>query len=69
MMPDFRQIAMSLISQNPTVASNPNAQEFLRVIQNGDSAKGQEIARNLCNTYGITEEEALSKAKQFFHIP
>lgn len=68
-MPDLRQIAMSLISQNPTVASNPQTQEFLQVIQNGDSARGQEIANNLCKTYGIKPEDALKQAKQFFHIP
>lgn len=69
MMPDPRQFALSLISQNPTVASNPQAQEYLKVIQNGDSAKGEEIARNLCNTYGINPEDALRQAKSFFHIP
>ena len=41
---DPRQMAMNLISQNPNIANNPNAQEFIKVIQNGDSERGQQIA-------------------------
>ena len=66
---DPRQMAMNLISQNPNIAKNPNAQEFIKVIQNGDSARGQQIADNLCQTYGISRDEALKNAKLFFHLP
>ena len=66
---DLRRMAMSMISQNPNIASNPQAQEFVRVIQNGDVKRGQQIADNLCETYGVSREEALQKAKSFFHIP
>lgn len=66
---DPRQMAMNLISQNPNIANNPNAQEFIKVIQNGDSARGQQIADNLCQTYGISRDEALKNAKSFFHLP
>lgn len=68
-MPDFKNLAMNLISQNPQIAQNPNAQSMLNVIQSGDAQKGEEIARNLCNSYGIAPEQALAQAKQFFHIP
>lgn len=66
---DPRQMAMNLISQNPNIANNPNAQEFIKVIQNGDSARGQQIADNLCQAYGMTRDEALKSAKSFFHLP
>ena len=66
---DPRQMAMNLISQNPNIANNPNAQELIKVIQNGDSARGQQIADNLCQTYGISIDEALKNAKSFFHLP
>lgn len=66
---DPRQLAMNLISQNPNIANNPNAQEFIQVIQNGDSKRGQEIAENLCQSYGMTRDEALKSAKSFFNIP
>lgn len=65
---NLQQLVMNLIRNNPNVANNPQAQEMLKVIQNGDSQRGQMIAENLCKTYGITKEDALSKAKQFFHI-
>lgn len=66
---DPRQMAMNLISQNPNIANNPNAQEFIKVIQNGDSERGQQIADNLCQSYGMTRDEALKSAKSFFHLP
>lgn len=65
---DLKNFAMNLIKNNPQIANNPNASEMLNTIQNGDSAKGQQIAVNLCNTYGISPEQALAKAKQFFGI-
>lgn len=66
---DPRQMAMNLISQNPNIANNPNAQEFIKVIQNGDSERGQQIADNLCKSYGMTRDEALKSAKSFFNLP
>ena len=66
---DPKQMAMNLLSQNPNIANNPNAQEFISVIQNGDSKRGQEIANNLCQAYGISPEDAVKQAKSFFHLP
>lgn len=37
--------------------------------KSGDAQKGEEIARNLCNTMGITPEEATKQAANFFNIP
>lgn len=67
-MINMQQFAMNLLQNNPNIAKNPQAQEMLKVIQNGDSQRGQMIAENLCKTYGITKEDALTQAKQFFHI-
>lgn len=68
-MINFRSMAISLISKNPSIANNPQAQNLISVIQNGDSKKGEEIARNLCNTYGVTPEQAFTQAKNFFGFP
>jgi len=68
-IPNMRDMALNLLMQNPNVANNPNAQEFIQVIQNGDSAKGEQIAQNLCNTYGMSKEDAIRNAKSFFHLP
>lgn len=66
---DIRSMALSLISRNPAIANNPQAQNLIGIIQNGDSKKGEEIARNLCNTYGVTPEQAVTQARNFFGFP
>lgn len=61
--------AMNAIAKNPQLANNPQAQELINVIKSGDSAKGEQIARNICQSYGVTPEQALDKATGFFGIP
>lgn len=68
-MLDPAKFAMQMIQNNPQVMNNPMAKEYLQIIQNGDSAKGQEVANNILKTYGMTKEQALGQAAQFFHIP
>lgn len=68
-MPNIRDMALNLLYQNPNVVNNPNAQEFIKVIQNGDSVRGEQIAQNLCNSYGMSKEDVLRNAKSFFHLP
>lgn len=68
-IPNMRDMALNLLMQNPNIANNPNAREFIQVIQNGDSAKGEQIAQNLCNTYGMSKEDAVRNAKSFFRLP
>lgn len=65
-MNNLIQFALNKIAQNPQIANNPRNQELFQVIQNGDAKKGQEIAENLCQTYGVSKEDAMSKARQFF---
>ena len=36
--------------------------------KSGDAAKGQQMAENLCKTYGVTPDQALEQACKFFHI-
>lgn len=61
-------LALDIIQKNPALANNPNAREMIDVIRNGDAAKGQQIAKNLCDTYGVKPEDAISQARSFFHI-
>lgn len=68
-MLDPRQFVMNLISQNPAIANNPQAQEYLRVIQSGDAQRGQEIANNLCQSYGVSPQDAVAQARRFFNLP
>lgn len=66
---NLQAFAMNLLKKNPNIANNPQAQNFIDVIQRGDKAKGEEIANNLLQTYGMDKEEAIKQAKNFFLIP
>ena len=68
-MPSLKDFALNMINGNPQIANNPNAQEFLNVIRNGDDARGRQIAQNLCNSYGLTTDQAVQQAKRFFGLP
>nr|DAF70065.1 MAG TPA: protein of unknown function DUF4777 [Caudoviricetes sp.]DAV14963.1 MAG TPA: protein of unknown function (DUF4777) [Caudoviricetes sp.] len=62
------QFAMNMLQNNPQIMNNPQAQGLMQVIQSGDAAKGQQMAENLCKTYGVTPDQALEEARKFFHI-
>lgn len=63
------QMAMNRISSDPRMQNNPQAREFINIMQSGDIARGEEMARNLCNSYGVSQQQALQQAKSFFRIP
>ena len=65
---NLRDMALGIIGRSPQVAQNPNARHMLDVIRSGDSAEGERIARNLCQSYGVTPERALEQARGFFRI-
>lgn len=67
--PNLRAFALNMISRNPNVANNPTAQQYIQVIQNGDNEQGAMIAQNICNSYGVTPQEALNMAKKKFGLP
>lgn len=68
-MPTIKDFALGLLGKNPNVANNPNAQHFIQVIKEGDSSEGEQIAQNLCDSYGVTKEQAIQEAKRFFGLP
>lgn len=61
--------AMAMINKNPAIQNNPQAKEYINIIQNNDSTRGEQIATNLCNTYGVTKEQAIAQAKKYFGLP
>lgn len=70
MMPAINpmQSMINMIRANPAIADNPQMQAYIDVLESGDSKRGQELANNLLETYGMTKEDALAQAKAFFHI-
>ncbi len=63
------QMAMNRISSDPNFQRNPQARAFMDIMQRGDVTQGQQMARNLCQSFGVSEQEALQQAKSFFKIP
>ena len=68
-MPNPMNFVMNMIRNNPQFANNPQAQEWLQVIQSGDKARGEEIANNLLNSMGMTKEQAMQEASKRFGFP
>lgn len=61
-------ISKVLGNMAPSLANNPNARAMIQAVQSGDAEAGERIARNLCQSYGMTPEQAVQQAKSFFHI-
>lgn len=59
---------MDLIQRNNGIVNNPRAKGMLDVIQSGDSKSGEKIADNLCRSYGVTREQAIQMAREYFKI-
>lgn len=68
-MTNLKDFAMNILAQNPQIANNPNAQSMIQAIQSGDDKRGELIAKNLCDSYGISPQQAVQDAKRFFNIP
>lgn len=65
---DLMGFALDMIQHDPASQNDPNARETIDVIESGDANRGRQIARNLCDTYGVKPEDAIAQAKSFFHI-
>ena len=61
-----QQLLQSAMQRNPNIANNPQAQQYIQVLMSGDAQRGEELARNICNTYGISPEQGLRQAQSFF---
>lgn len=57
---------INMAMRNPNIQNNPNAQQWLKVIQSGDAQAGEQIARNICSSYGMTPEQATRQAQSGF---
>ena len=62
------QQVIGMIEKSPAFASNQNARQMLECIKNNDAETGQKIASNLCKSYGVSPQDAVNQARQFFHI-
>lgn len=67
-MGNFVQFAMNLLNQNQFQPINQNGQEMVNAIRNNDSQRGEELANNILKSYGLTKEQGIAKAKQYFGL-
>ena len=59
--------AQKMIQSNQDkIPNTPWAQAAVNAIMNNDAATGAQIAQNLCNSNGVTKEQALKNAADFF---
>lgn len=65
-MPDISGVINMLTQMFPQAANNPQAQEMLNVIRSGDAQRGQEIANNICQSYGMDRDTMIQNASSFF---
>lgn len=67
-MNNIKEFALNMIGRNPMISNNPNFREFIDVIRSGDDVRGQQIAENLCKSYGTNKEAVIENARKFFRI-
>lgn len=63
---------LSFINSLRTVQMSPEKQEcinaFQRFLQTGDSSECEALADKLCQQHGLTRDQAVSQAKNFFNV-
>lgn len=60
------QMILNQIQNSPQIANSPQARELIQILQSGDVARGEQMAMNICNSYGVTKEDGYSQARNFF---
>ena len=66
MIPSPKDMLDRLLATNPNIANNPQAQVYLDAIRSGDNEKMKTLATNICNSYGVTPEQARDDTMRFF---
>ena len=62
------QFALGMIDRNPNIQNNPNAKNMIEVLRSGDANRGEQLAANICESMGISKEDAVSQARGFFGL-
>ena len=65
-MIDPQYMAAQILARNPNISSNPQAMAYISAIQSGDFSRVKQIAENICNTYGVSTEQAVADTIRFF---
>lgn len=57
-----------MLQRNPAIQQNPVKNSYIDAIRSGDPKRGEQIADNICRSYGKSREEMVAEAKRFFGI-
>lgn len=69
-MPSIMEFAQQMIQNNKNNVPNvPWAVQAITAIMTGNAELGQQIADNLCQTYGVSREQAIQQARQKMKFP
>ncbi len=60
-----QQLLQMAIQRNPNLQNNPQAQQYIQVLMSGDAQRGQELASNICNSMGVTPQQAVQQAQNY----
>lgn len=64
------KLAQTVIQRNQNRIQNaPWAQNAINAIMNNDAQSGMQLADSLCQSYGLTREQALSQISQSIKLP
>lgn len=58
-----RQLALTIIGNNPAIANTPMGKNFKKALNDNDFDKIKEMADNVLESHGITMEEAQNEIK------
>lgn len=68
-MNDILGFARNMLSQGQVPNANaPWANQAIQAIMSGDQAAGERIANNILQSYGVSKEQALRQACDYFNI-
>lgn len=63
-------LAQKVLEKNRgSVQNAPWAQAAINAIMNGDDKAGSQLAANICNSMGMTEQEAVSQIRNSLKLP
>ena len=59
---------LRMLENDPRVSGNPQAREMVEIIRKGDRERGEQVANNILETYQVTKEQALSRAREMLGL-
>lgn len=58
--------ALRELESRPDLMANPMSREWVRILREGDSRRGEEVARNILSEHKVTVQQAIDHARRMF---